>query len=219
METGWEIVVQDANPWDVLALREALSLASAFNHAQFADALAIAQTLAENMDGVSKKFYGVIDMINGYTLWDTFNHKKALTHLSRAEHRLAPFAVGNPRIGELFRILKHDVERVERLQQDATALQSKAVVQGKEPGRPYLLDLLRNAQGCVDDPLGNAFLAQETALNGALQSRDTSLLAHGYVPIGKDKYEKLMTTALEFLKADAASLSAFPWIDRKALLL
>lgn len=292
VEPGAEIVVQDANPWDVLALREARSLAYAFNHAQFADALAIAQALADNMDGTPKKFYGaIVEMVKGYMLWDSFNHKKALTHLSQAQDRLAPYAVGKPRVGELVRILKEDVERVERLQQDAAALVGKGVPQGDSPGRAYLMDLLGNAQRCaaaghyddavarlysamekcakaalwarhgidnshvaldqvpeairdewghladeqgvarvglersyqlldaLDDPLGKAFLAQEKALTAALQSRNTSLLAHGYVPIGRDKYEKLMATALDFLKTDAESLPAFPRIDWKALLL
>lgn len=292
VEPGSEFVKQDANPWDVLALREARSLAYAFNHAQFADALAIAQTLTENLHNDKKKFYGAItDMVKGYMLWDTFNHKKALAHLSQAQDRLAPYAVGNTRLKELLAILKRDVERVEQLQRDAAALQSKTFAQGDTPGRAYLMDLLGNAQRCaaaghyddavarlysaiekcakaalwarhgidnahvtleqvpeplreewsslmdeqgvarvglersyqllaaLDDPLGKAFLAQEKALNAALQSRNTSLLAHGYMPISEDKYEKLMATALEFLRTDAQSLPAFPHIDWKALLL
>lgn len=292
VETGTEFVVQDANPWDVLALREVRSLAYAFNHAQFADALGIAQALAENTDDSAKNFYSAIgDMVHGYMLWDSFNHKKALAHLERAQKRLAPYAVGNSRIGELLRILKHDVGQVKRLQEDADALRNPVVQEGKEPGRAYLLDLLANAQRCaaaghyddavarlysaiekcaktalrvrhgidnghveqdqlpdslraewgpladangitrvgleksyqllaaLGDPLGKAFEERAAALKKTLQSRNESLLAHGYVPIGEDKYEKLMAAALEFLKTDLNSLPAFPQIDWRSLLL
>lgn len=292
VEPGTEFVVQDANPWDVLALREVRSLAYAFNHAQFADALAIAQTLAENTDGTPKKFYGaIVDLVHGYMLWDSFNHKKALSLLSRAHDRLAPYGVGNPRIAELLRILKRDMERVELLQQDAAPLRSNPGQHGAEQGRTYLLDLLGNAHRCaaaghyddavarlysaiekcakvalwtrhgidnshvtqeqlpeslreewrsladeegvarvglersyqllaaLGDPLGRAFMEQGESLKKTLQSRNESLLAHGYVPIGMDKYEKLMTAALEFLKTDVCSLPTFPCIDWRALLL
>lgn len=292
VESGTEFVVQDANPWDVLALREVRSLASAFNHAQFADALALAQTLAEKTDGTPKKFYGaIVDLVQGYMLWDSFNHKKALTHLSKAHDRLVPFGAGNPRIAELLCNLKKDMERVELLQQDAAALKTTTSQNGPEQGRPYLLDLLGNAHRCaaaghyddavarlysaiekcakvalwtrhgidnshvtqeqlpeslreewrsladeegvarvglersyqllaaLGDPLGLTFVEQGESLKKTLQSRNESLLAHGYVPIGKDKYEKLMSAALEFLKADERSLPAFLYIDWRALLL
>lgn len=292
VEAGTEFVVQDANPWDVLALREVRALAYAFNQGQFADALAIAQGLAANTDDPARNFYGaIVDMVHGYMLWDSFNHKKALAHLDRAQNRLAPYAVGNPRIGELLRILKHDVERVARLQEDAAALRTPAVQREEGRGRAYLLDLLANARRCaaaghyddavarlysaiekcakaalwarhgidnghvpreqvpeslreewgpladangvirvglersyqllagLGDPLGKAFAEQGEGLKKALQSRNESLLAHGYVPIGMDKYEKLMAAALEFLKTDPGSLPAFPQIDWRALLL
>lgn len=292
VESGTEFVVQDANPWDVLALREVRSLASAFNHAQFADALALAQTLAEKTDGTPKKLYGaIVDLVHGYMLWDSFNHKKALTHLSKAHDRLVPFGAGNPRIAELLCNLKKDMERVELLQQDAAALKTTTSQNGPAQGRPYLLDLLGNAHRCataghyddavarlysaiekcakvalwtrhgidnshvtqeqlpeslreewrsladeegvarvgleksyqllaaLGDPLGRAFMEQGESLKKTLQSRNESLLAHGYVPIGKDKYEKLMTAALEFLKADERSLPTFLYIDWRALLL
>ena len=292
VEAGTEFVVQDANPWDVLALREVRALAYAFNHGQFADALAITQTLAANTDDPARNFYGAIgDMVNGYMLWDSFNHKKALAHLERAQNRLAPYAVGNPRIAELLQTLKQDAERAERLQEDAAALRTGAGQQTEEQGRAYLLDLLANAQRCaaaghyddavarlysaiekcakaalwarhgidnghvapeqvpealreewapladanglarvglersyqllaaLGDPLGNAFAEQGEGLKKTLQARNDSLLAHGYVPIGKDKYEKLLAAALEFLKTDPGSLPVFPHIDWRALLL
>lgn len=291
VEAGTEFVVQDANPWDVLALREVRALAYAFNQGRFVDALAIAKGLAANPDDQARNFYGAIwAMVNGYLLWDSFNHKKALAHLEQAQNRLAPYAVANPRIAELLRILKQDVEKVAHLQEDAAALRTPAIQREEGQGRAYLLDLLANAQRCaaaghyddavarlsaiekcakaalwarhgidnghvareqvpeslreewgpladangvirvglersyqllaaLGDPLGKAFVEQGEGLKKALQARNESLLAHGYVPIGMDKYEKLMAAALEFLKTDPGSLPAFPQIDWRALLL
>ncbi|WP_165072569.1 TIGR02710 family CRISPR-associated CARF protein [Desulfovibrio sp. ZJ200] len=291
VESGTEKVVQDANPWDVLALREVRALAYAFNHAQFADALATARALAENMDGAQKKFYSAIaDMVTGYMSWDSFNHKEAQTCLSQAHGRLAPYGVRNPRLSELLSALKRDVKRVEALRQDAAALRCASAQQGEARGRPYLLDLVGNARRCaaaghyddavarlysaiekcakialwtghsidnghvpldrvpasirdewrpladaegvarvgleksyqllaaLNDPLGKSFQAHGDALKKTLQSRNSSLLAHGYDPIGKEKYEKLLAAALEFLHTDVKDLPTFPHLDWKALL-
>lgn len=294
VESGTEFVVQDANPWDVLALREVRALANAFNHTQFADALRIAQELAKNMDGGSgaQKFYAAVaDMVQAYMLWDSFDHAKALNILRQAHDRLVPYAAGNERIGNLLHALKQDVERLDVLQRDAAALRSNAEKMGVEGGRPYLLDLLGNARRCAEaghyddavarlysaiekyakvtlwsqhgidnsripldrvpesireewrwradtegmakvglqqsyqlldalgDPLGKAFMEHADSLKKELASRNESLLAHGYVPIGREKYEKLMAVALNFLNVTEANLSAFPQIDWRALLL
>jgi len=292
VESGTESVVQDANPWDVLALREARALARSFNHAQFADALAAAQDLAGHMDDPNlRKFYAAVaDMVEGYTLWDGFDHKAALAKLRQAESRLAPFAVGTARLQAMLQVLKKDAARLDALQQDAQALRGAAAPAAEDTGRAYLLDLLANAQrraaaghyddavarlysaiekcaktalrarhgidnglvrleqvpetlreewrplldadgvarvglersfqllAALGDPLGTAFLERQAALQATLQARNVSLLAHGYVPIGKDKYDKLLAAALEFLQTDAATLPAFPRLDWKALL-
>lgn len=305
VEQGCESVKHEDNPWDVLALREVRALARAFNHAQFADALNIARGLANNMDEGSgaQKFYAAIaDMVQGYMLWDSFDHASALAKLRQAQSRLVPFS-DDGRVARLLRGLERDVARVERLQQDVAELRGKGALRrdaapSREepaqpealPGRAYLLDLLGNAQRCaqaghyddavarlysaiekcakvalwtrhgidngqvpldrvpesireewlpladaegnarvglersyqllaaLDDPLGMAFQQRARELKKTLEARNQSLLAHGYVPIGKEKYEKLLAAALEFLSTDAASLPAFPEIDWKALM-
>lgn len=294
VEPGAESVCQEDNPWDVLALREVRALARAFNHAQFADAMSIAQELANKMNegSASQKFYGAIaGMVNGYMLWDSFAHDKAHNLLRQANERLIPFAKDGEPMSGLLRGLEMDVERLNLLRQDAAALRDNAVQHGVQQGRHYLLDLLGNAKRCADagryddavarlysaiekcakaalwarygidnghvtqeqlpaslrdewrplidekgvarvglersyqllealgDPLGKAFVKQGEGLKKTLQSRNQSLLAHGYVPIGRDKYEKLMTAALEFLKTDLSSLPTFLRIDWRALLL
>ena len=292
VESGTESVVQDANPWDVLALREVRALAHSFNHAQFADALATAQVLADHMDDQRRqKFYAAIaDMVRGYMLWDGFDHQKALTILGQAKGRLAPYDYGSKRLADLLKVVKNDVERLEALQRDAQWLRGKHPPKEGEVGRIYLLDLLGNAQrraeaghyddavarlysaiekcakialwagygidnsnvrleqvpeslreewrslvaeegvarvgleksfqllAALDDPIGKVFLAREKTLKDTLQARNNSLLAHGYVPIDRDKYEKLLAAALEFLRAERNDLPAFPQMDWKALL-
>lgn len=292
VKAGTETVVQDANPWDVLALREARALAHSFNNAQFADALTTAQTLAENMDDAGKrKFYGAIAaMVQGYMLWDSFDHKAALGYLRQAHDRLAPYAVGNTRLEKLRSGLQQDVERLEIVHEDAKRLCNTSAQPTDEMGNAYLRDLLGNARrraegghyddavarlysaiekcakcalwarhgidnghvqpeqvpaslqeewlssleadgtarvgleksfqllAALDDPLGKDFLASRHDLKKVLEYRNNSLLAHGYVPIGKDKYEKLLAVALNFLRTDTAGLPVFPRIDWKALL-
>lgn len=292
VKSGTETVVQDANPWDVLALRESRALAHSFNNAQFADALATAQALAENMDDAGKgKFYGAIAvMVRGYMLWDSFDHKSALGYLRQAYDRLGPYAGRNMRLEKLRSGLQQDVKRLEIIYEDAKMLRDPSAQPTDEMGNAYLRDLLGNARrraeaghyddavarlysaiekcakcalwarhgidnghvrpeqvpeplrgvlcasmaadgtarigleksfqllAALGDQLGKDFLAAQRDLKKALESRNTSLLAHGYVPIAKDKYEKLLAAALDFLRTDAASLPVFPRIDWKALL-
>ncbi len=292
VQSGTEFVVQDANPWDVLALREARALARSFNHAQFTDALTTAHGLAEHMDDQRRqKFYSAIaDMVEGYALWDSFDHKAALGKLRQAESRLTPYTYNAARLSKLTDTVKKDLERLEALQQDAQFLRSKDAPKSDAHGKVYLLDLLANAQrraeaghyddavarlysaiekcakialrvhhgidnsqirleqipktireewrsqldadgvarvgleksflllDALGDPLGLTFRKRQTALQADLQARNVSLLAHGYVPIGKDKYDKLLAAALDFLQADMKTLPTFPHIDWKALL-
>ena len=293
VESGTENVVQDANPWDVLALREVRSLARSFNHAQFADALSTAQDIARNSDDPNRqKFYAAIaEMVHGYMLWDCFDHKAALTKLKQAEGRLGPYACGSTRLDGLKSTLQQDISRLETLQQDAQALKGKAACAGSGTGKAFLLDLLGNAQrraeaghyddavarlysaiekcakialqmrhgidnsnvrmdqvpeslqeewrtlmdaegvarvglersykllAALGDPLGTIFLEREKPLMDTLQARNVSLLAHGYVPIDRGKYQKLLAIALDFLQTDASSLPVFPTLEWKALLL
>ncbi|SDF30402.1 TIGR02710 family CRISPR-associated CARF protein [Desulfovibrio legallii] len=292
VKSGTEKVVQDANPWDVLALREARALAHSFNNAQFVDALTTAQTLAQKMDDAGKKkFYGAIAaMVQGYMLWDSFDHKAALGHLRQAHDRLVPYVVRSKRLAELHSGLQQDVERLEIVCEDAKMLRNMPAQPTDEMGNAYLRDLLGNAQrraaaghyddavarlysaiekcakcalrvrhgidnghvrpeqvpaslredwhssleaegtarvgleksfqllAALDDPLGKDFLASQHNLKKVLECRNASLLAHGYFPIGKEKYEKLLAVALDFLRTDTASLPVFPRIDWKALL-
>ncbi|MBQ9406136.1 MAG: TIGR02710 family CRISPR-associated protein [Desulfovibrio sp.] len=292
VESGTEIVIQDANPWDVLALREVQTLAYSFNRAQFADALAAARRLAEHMDDERwQKFYAAIaDMVQGYMLWDSFDHKGALAKLKQADGRLNPYTLGSQLLCELLANLRQDAQILERLQKDVQALNSKNATLTEDTGRAYLLDLLGNARrraaaghyddavarlysalekcakttlrlrhgldnsamtleqvpeslretlrpladaqgllriglqktflllASLGDPLGADYLTHSKELEQALEARNQSLLAHGYLPIDKAKYEKLFKMTLEFLHAKEDDLPAFPTLEWKALL-
>lgn len=299
VENGTEVVMRQANPWDVLALREVRALADSFNKSQFADAWNTATNLTNNIDNPDKKkFYNaIVDMVQGYMLWDAFDHKSALPKLRQSDGRLAPYAFASARIKKLLDALRQDIVRLETLQRDAQALLNNTKAEedatdiSNTTGKAYLLDLLANAQRRADaghyddavarlysaiekcakialwqrhgidnsdvpldkvppslhdalhamaddggkikigltksflllaelgDPLGKAYLGQQKDLENTLSARNQSLLAHGYLPIDKDKYTKLFATALQFLDTRAEDLPAFPHMDWKALLL
>lgn len=104
-----------------------------------------------DVGSLAQKFYAALAvMVQGYMLWDSFDHTKALNILRQAHDCLVPYAAGNERIGNLLHALKEDVERLDVLQRDAATLRGSAAKLGEESGRPYLLDLLGNARRCAE---------------------------------------------------------------------
>ncbi|MBQ7585955.1 MAG: TIGR02710 family CRISPR-associated protein [Desulfovibrionaceae bacterium] len=293
VEPGQEVVIQDANPWVVLALREVQSLARSFNQAQFADALSTAKNLNQKLEDPSQqKFYGAVaDLIHAYMLWDSFDHNNALMKLRQAITRLSPYAAKGSRLETFLSTLEQNKEQLNAINEDAKALQAKNPPQNQDIGQVYLLDLLSNAKrraqaehfddavarlysaieksakmalwsrhnidnshitldqlpeslkeswqpifndqgeakvglqksfellAALNDPLKETFLKRQQELDRGLESRNKSLLAHGYLPIDKDKYQKMFNIALEFLRIEEKSLNTFPQIDWKALIL
>ena len=55
VESGSEVVMHQANPWDVLALREVQTLCYSFNHGQFYDAKLSADKLAKHVEEENNK--------------------------------------------------------------------------------------------------------------------------------------------------------------------
>lgn len=68
------------------------------------------------------------------------------------------------------------------------------------------------------DPAALAYCRHRERLEKALASRNSSLLAHGYVPVDAGKYQKLLAAALEFNGLTEADLPAFPEIGLNAIL-
>ncbi len=290
VESGSEIVRYQANPWDVLALREVQALCHSFNNGQFYDAKISADKLASHIDDKSKKnFYEIVAvLIHGYMLWDRFSHKKALSLLRQACERFQPYTMHSQLLSSLVTTIDEHVGRLKSVQSESRALKEKQL---ECPGKAYLLDLLANArrraeQGHFDDAvarlysaieksakialwtrhaidnsnvdinripqefrneyesfidkdgklkiglqqsffllerlgddLGKTYVSRQQELENQLKSRNESLLAHGYVPIEREKYQNLFSLSLNFLNTEERELVVFPQINWKALLL
>lgn len=65
----------------------------------------------------------------------------------------------------------------------------------------------------LGDPLGEAFRCREEELKKILDVRNKSLVAHGFEPVRRDTYEKMLVIALDFLGAEKDSLPRFPVMD------
>lgn len=65
----------------------------------------------------------------------------------------------------------------------------------------------------MDDPLGDAFRRREEELKKILDIRNRSLVAHGFEPVRRDTYEKMLAVALDFLGIDKDSLPRFPVME------
>ncbi|RRD69558.1 MULTISPECIES: TIGR02710 family CRISPR-associated CARF protein [unclassified Desulfovibrio] len=71
----------------------------------------------------------------------------------------------------------------------------------------------------LNDPLGKAYRMHEDALKRSLEARNISLLAHGYTPVGEDRFRDLFAVALVFLGMRKEDLPSFPRLNWKSLLL
>lgn len=71
----------------------------------------------------------------------------------------------------------------------------------------------------LGDPLGATYTSQETRLLRALEKRNASLLAHGYVPVDEKAYQDLREITFAMLEIDETALPHYPTLDWKSLLL
>lgn len=62
----------------------------------------------------------------------------------------------------------------------------------------------------MGDELGKRYLGEEEHLDVLLFARNSSILAHGFSPIGQDVFNQLWQMLLEFSHIDAAELPRFP---------
>lgn len=68
-----------------------------------------------------------------------------------------------------------------------------------------------------ENPLFKAYMARAEDLAKSLESRNMSLLAHGYIPVDKDKYNKLKEVALDFLGVNSGDLPGFPNLEESQI--
>jgi CRISPR-associated protein (TIGR02710 family) len=65
----------------------------------------------------------------------------------------------------------------------------------------------------LGDSLGTAYTASSEELRKVLGIRNMSLLAHGFVPVRKETYDKLLQITLEFMQLEIADLPRFPLLN------
>lgn len=69
-----------------------------------------------------------------------------------------------------------------------------------------------------EDQIACAYRAHADNLGKTLESRNMSLLAHGYNPVNEEDYKKLYKTALSFLNIAEADLHQFPVLEMNQIL-
>ena len=66
----------------------------------------------------------------------------------------------------------------------------------------------------LNDQLGKSFFAvYEKEIRGLLDIRNSSILAHGYVSVSAETYEKLLDVILNFSKIERDDLPRFPGLE------
>lgn len=166
VESGHETFMKQDNPWEVMALREVRSLAWTFNRGDFTSAMTIALELSHHVTGKEKFYAGIADLMQAYALWDTFDHKGALSKLRQALGRLEPFAVNHEALFWVLALFKDNLALLETVHQDGQCLRASKGPLPEGSGRVYLRDLLANAArritgGRHDDAVARLYSAIE----------------------------------------------------------
>jgi len=88
--SGTEEVKPSLSPWQVLLVEDRKKMALFFNSYQFSAAKDIARKLTAVLGGLDKAIYeSLSELIEGYRLWDSFEHKSALTTIEKSKDKLA----------------------------------------------------------------------------------------------------------------------------------
>lgn len=129
------------NPWDELAANGRRDAAAAFNQARYHEAADLFREIEKRVSGGAKPLYkGLVDLSEGYALWDAFNYREGWNRLQSAKKGLEMAALfGGPSgLKEVVTRLKENLAFLEKL------------VMGTKEIKPELfLDLLSNAQRCA----------------------------------------------------------------------
>lgn len=177
VESGHEKMVQVANPWDVMGLRDAQNLVSAFNMGQYEAAKKNADFLVSR-DIEYKAFYEALgNAIESFRKWDIFDYKSANPMLNQAIGRLASY--NNRRhstFQPLFKALEQARGKLNQLAEEASILRGAFQPLEGECGAAYLADLVANARrsaekGRYDDAVARLYSAVEKTAKIALQKR------------------------------------------------
>jgi CRISPR-associated protein (TIGR02710 family) len=101
--------------------------------------------------------------------------------------------------------------------QEPLAEKVRQLGNGQEP--PYKLPLSRSYEllTLLSDPLGGTYAKNCTELDKVLNIRNMSILAHGFAPVRKETYDKLLAITLEFMDMVREDLPTFPHMDWQGL--
>lgn len=133
-----EQVTHQVNPWDELAVNARREAAVIFNRARYRQAAFLFQRIEKRVSGSSKPLYkALVDLSEGYALWDVFDYKGAWNKLQAAKKALEMAAIfgGPPGLKNLVSNLKENMSFLERI-----------VMGRQEVKQEIFLDLLANAK-------------------------------------------------------------------------
>jgi CRISPR-associated protein (TIGR02710 family) len=135
-------VFQEANPWDQRAVDESRKAAVCFNQGRYAQARVIFSRLQERVSGGLKPLYRAFsDLADGYDLWESFQHQKALEKLKVAKRALELSAVWGGPTG-LKTVLTTVDENLRFLE--------KIIMTQRKPDQPLFIDLMASAKRQVE---------------------------------------------------------------------
>lgn len=135
---GREQEFYQVNPWDELSVKERHEAAITFNRGRYQQAAFLFQGIEKRVSGSSKPLYkALVDLSEGYALWDAFDYKGGWNRLQAAKKALDMAALfGGPSgISGLMSGLKENILFLEK------------IVMGRQEVKPEIfLDLLSNAK-------------------------------------------------------------------------
>lgn len=135
---GKEQVLHQLNPWDELAIKERDEAAIIFNRARYKQAAELFQRIEKRVSGSSKPLYkALVDLSDGYALWDGFDYKGAWNKLQAAKKALEMATIfGGPSgLKSLVSALKENILFLEKI-----------VMGRQEVKKEIFFDLLANAR-------------------------------------------------------------------------
>ena len=90
--SGAEEIKTALSPWQVLLVEDRKKIALFFNSYQFSAARDIARKLSTALNGLDKAIYeSLSDLIEGYRLWDSFDHGKSLQKIEKSKNKLTDY--------------------------------------------------------------------------------------------------------------------------------
>jgi CRISPR-associated protein (TIGR02710 family) len=169
---GKERVLFADNPWVELAVEERRRISMLFNTGRLKDAADLASETERRLCGDSAVPFRILaDLLEGFCLWDGFQHKRALAPMGRAMAQLGTFVAGRASVGEAS---LHGWCRSLELCHEFL----KTVGGGKGAPETGLLvrDLVANAdrragEGRYDDAVARLYRAIEAFAQGLLEER------------------------------------------------